>query len=237
MKVVQNTPIKPPIKVGLVDDHDLIRETWAYLINKDEQKYTVTLSAANGKDMINQLASIGKKLIPDIMIVDINMPVMNGFLTVEWLKKMKPDVKIMILTMHSAPDMVVKMIKLGVDAYLTKNSPSAEIYAGLTALADNKSYYSPDITEKIIQSLKQGGSKSENLDYNQIIKIWYDLTEKEKEVVKLFCTELTYTEIANKSNISNRAIESYRVNLFDKFNVKTRVGMAVLAVKNRLIEL
>jgi DNA-binding NarL/FixJ family response regulator len=125
--------ISEKIKIGLVDDHELLGRALAKEISK--LGYNVTLRSLNGQNMIKDLASIQAEKIPDIMIVDINMPVMDGFETVGWLRTNYPNIKIMILNMFNDERRILKMFKLGVNAYLTKDISTEELSVALQSLS------------------------------------------------------------------------------------------------------
>jgi len=162
---------------------------------------------------------------------------MDGFQTVEWLRKNHPTVKIAVLTMFDkSSEIAVRMVKLGVDAYLTKNIDPEELKKSLREIIQNGTYFPVGITSLLIGSIRDSDTQGKQFEESRVRKNFQTLPAKEAEVARYFCTELTYNEIAQKLSYTNRAIETFRVSLFQKFQVTTRVGLAVLLVKYHLVE-
>jgi DNA-binding NarL/FixJ family response regulator len=149
------------------------------------------------------------------------MPVMDGFQTADWLQKNHPEVLVMVLSMQNDEQSVIRMVRNGAKSYLLKNSHPRELESALLKLVENGFYY-PEWASKIIFS-------SINKTSNEALS---KLTEREKEFLKYTITEKSYKEIAELMFCSPRTVESYRDNLFEKLNLKTRVGLAVYAIKN-----
>ena len=155
------------------------------------------------------------------------MPIMNGFETAKWLNENKPDVLIMALSMQNDEESVIKMIKNGAHGYLLKNSHPADLEKALLSLIDVGFYY-PDWASKIVfKNMKQ---------QDKVVKSEFKITDREKEFLKFTTTEMSYKEIADKMFCSPRTVESYRDSLFEKLELKTRVGLAVFALKNGFSE-
>lgn len=212
--------------IALVDDHALLRNGLATLVKN--LGHTVLLEAHNGKDFISKLSS---SPLPDLVLMDINMPEMDGYDTTQWLRENHPKVLVMALSMYDTEGAILRMMKCGARGYILKDSEPAELQEALESLFARGYYYSDLVNDKIIDALN-------NIDGNtNEIKSLVQLTEKESEFLKLACTELTYKEIAEKMHLSPRTIENYRDALFDKLNIKTRIGLAMFAVKNGLVQL
>ncbi|MCZ4223628.1 response regulator transcription factor [Pedobacter rhodius] len=203
--------------IVIVDDHILIAKALQGIID-NFAAFEVIFVCENGRDLIQKLEN--KKNIPDIVLLDISMPIMDGFETVSWLKEHYPDVKVMALSMQGEEKSVIKMVSNGAKAYLLKNAHPVELENALTKL-NNDGFFYPDWASKIIFS-----SLNKNKDAE--IKI----SEREKEFLKYTVTELNYKEIADKMFCSPRTVESYRDQLCEKLELKTRVGLAVFAIKN-----
>ncbi|GAA4198193.1 response regulator transcription factor [Pedobacter jeongneungensis] len=203
--------------IVVVDDHILIAKALQGIIN-NFAAFEVIYVCENGKDLIDKFESNCK--IPDIILLDISMPIMDGFETVSWLKEHKPDIKVMALSMQGEEKSVIKMVSNGATSYLLKNAHPAELENALTRLNANGFFY-PDWASKIIFSSLNKNKDSE-------IKI----SDREKEFLKYTVTELNYKEIADKMFCSPRTVESYRDQLCEKLELKTRVGLAVFAIKN-----
>lgn len=226
---------KMPVKLAIVDDHKLFRKGLINLINLSKEKYLILFEAENGKDMMNKLE---KKLLPDIIIMDIDMPGVDGFQTVAWLKEYHPDVSVLVVSMVSTEEAIVRMLRLGVKGYLSKDIEPEDIHKALLAISTRGYYYTDFLTGRLVQSIQGGSSDPESpASGNAVIKIWEGLSEREREFVKYACSEKTYVQIADEMNLSPKTIDGYRENLFHKFGVKTRVGLALFAVKNMLVDL
>src|ERR1700761_2989399 len=211
------THFKP--SVVLVDDHVLLRNGLANLI-RSFGGYAVLFEAQNGKDLIRQLRPC---YLPDIILLDINMPQMDGYDTALWLKGNFPDIKILALSMYDADNSIIRMLKNGAKGYILKDSSPAELRKALDSVIRKGFHYSEMVTGKLIHTLcleNAGG-----------------LTDREVEFLKLACTELTYKEIADQMHLSPRTIDGYRDALFEKLQVKTRVGLVIYALKNEIAKL
>ncbi|MEO0045004.1 MAG: hypothetical protein RL705_195 [Bacteroidota bacterium] len=204
--------------IAIVDDHILIAQAIKGIIANFED-FEAICECENGQELINKINTHGR--VPDIVLLDISMPVMDGFETANWLQKNHPEVLIMVLSMQNDEQSVVKMVKNGAKSYLLKNSHPRELESALNKLVENGFYY-PEWASKIIFS-------SINKNTNSALS---KLTEREKEFLKYTITEKSYKEIAELMFCSPRTVESYRDNLFEKLNLKSRVGLAVYAIKN-----
>jgi two-component system, NarL family, invasion response regulator UvrY len=222
------TPFKPT--VALVDDHVLLRNGLANLI-RSFGGYAVLFEAQNGKDLIRQLRPC---YLPDIILLDINMPQMDGYDTALWLKDHFPDIKILALSMYDADNSVIRMLKNGAKGYILKDSSPAELRKALDSVVRKGFYYSEMVTGKLIHTLcldGAGGLNEPELKIEHVL----GLNDREVEFLKLACTELTYKEIADQMHLSPRTIDGYRDSLFEKLNVRTRVGLVLYAMKNAIV--
>lgn len=209
--------------IVIVDDHLLIAKALEGIIDNFED-FEVIDVAENGKDMIDKFES-GQK-IPDIILLDISMPLMNGFETAAWLKENHPNIKVMALSMQGDDNSVIKMIRNGAKDYLLKNTHPKDLEIALTKLNSDGFFY-PDWASKIIFSNMSDEKNNEKKK---------KISEREKEFLTYTVTELSYKEIAEKMCCSPRTVESYRDQLCEKFDLKTRVGLAVFAIKNGFAE-
>lgn len=203
-------------KIALVDDHKLFRKGLLELIN-GFSGYTVSLEAENGKDFIRKLFP---EKVPDIVLLDISMPVMDGFDTAVWLQEHHPGVKILALSMSNDDETVLRMLKCGVDGYVLKNVDPAELRMALDAMEINGSYYSSSVSDILKRDLKTTKQPET------------ELTEREVEFLKLVCTELPYKSMAPFLHVSPRVVESTREALFKKLEVVSRTGLVLYAIKN-----
>jgi two-component system invasion response regulator UvrY len=212
-------------RVAVVDDHVLLRNGLAALIRQLDS-YTVLLEANNGKDFINQLSP---SQLPDIVLMDINMPGMDGYDTTLWLKRNYPAIKVLALSMYDNESAVIRMMKCGARGYILKDIDPVEFRSALDSLQRKGYYYSELITGKLIHAVNQSSEP------DQPFKSLACLNDREIEFLKLACSELTYKEIAEKMYLSVRTIDGYRDALFEKLNLKSRVGLVMYAIKNGIV--
>ncbi|PJJ64056.1 response regulator transcription factor [Chryseobacterium geocarposphaerae] len=209
--------------IVIVDDHVLIAKALEGIIDNFND-FEVIYVAENGKDLIQKFEE--KNPVPDIILLDISMPIMDGFETVSWLQENHPEIKVMALSMQGDDKSVIKMVKNGAKGYLLKNTHPKDLEEALTRL-DKDGYFYPEWASKIILS-----NLNSHHDSDTNIKI----SDREKEFLKYTVTELSYKEIAEKMCCSPRTVESYRDQLCEKLDLKTRVGLAIYAIKNGFAE-
>ncbi len=205
--------------IAIVDDHLLIAKALTGIIENFKQ-FEVLYECENGKELTEKLDN--KKSVPDIILLDITMPVMDGFETAAWLKENHPAVQVVALSMQDDEQSLVKMIKAGAKGYLLKNVHPVELEKALNILVKTGNCYPEWATSKVMHSLGKTGTTAEKFIFS----------EREKEFLKYSVTEMSYKEIAEKMFCSPRTVESYRDSLFEKLDLKTRVGLAVFALKN-----
>jgi two-component system, NarL family, invasion response regulator UvrY len=211
------------VSVAIADDHSLLRKALANLVNTFDV-YSVVIEADNGKDLRTKILREG---IPDIVMLDVNMPEMDGFETTQWLYKNYPQIKILALSMLSDERTIIKMFRLGAKGYLLKNTDPEELKQALDSLMDKNVYVSEYVSGKLISGLHH--------DADQPLRELL-LNEKEREFLRWTCTELSYKEIAEKMFISPRTADDYRQVLFNKLKVHSRVGLVMYAIKNGIVE-
>ncbi|OQP53456.1 DNA-binding response regulator [Niastella yeongjuensis] len=210
--------------IVVVDDHILIAEALSGIIQKFRQ-YHVLYEVENGKMLIEKFRH--PKNIPDIVLLDINMPHMDGFETAKWLTQYHPAILILALSMQDEEETLIKMVRYGAKGYLLKNVRPPELEKALDAVVQ-KGYYYPDwITHKLLLNLSSG--KEQNMAIQ--------LNERELVFLQYAASELTYKEIGEKMFCSPRTVESYRDGLFEKFGQKTRIGLVIYALKQGIIKL
>ncbi|HLY69576.1 MAG TPA: response regulator transcription factor [Puia sp.] len=213
-----------PIKIALVDDHILIRDALSTVINTFEN-CTVTLLAVHGNELIQKLT---KNNIPDLIILDINMPELDGFETAKWLKNNYPDILVLVLTMYDSELASIRLLQHGVRGFLKKDIHPHELKFAIESTINTGYYYSNNSAGKLINLLKKEESRN---GANVIV-----LSENELTFLKLGSTDMTYKEIAKEMNISPRTVDNYRDSLFFKLNVKSRVGLVMYAIKNGIVK-
>lgn len=209
--------------VAIVDDHTLIAQALARIVNQFND-FKVIFEVNHGKALMEQLGRIERP--PDVVLLDINMPVMDGFETARWLREHHPKLLIMALSVQDKEETLIKMIRCGATGYLLKNVRAVELEQALHAMC-TRGYYYPDwVAHSVISSLANGKTDAHEPP-----------NEREILFLELAATELTYKEIADRMHCSPRTVEGYRDGLFEKFKVRTRVSLVVYAIKNGLIAL
>lgn len=166
--------------------------------------------------------------LPEIILLDINMPEMDGYETAAWLKSHYPEIKILVLSMYDNENSIIRMLKSGARGYILKDAEPAELKNALDAVAKKGFYYSEFVTGRLIHNINSEDDK-------KTIKNITDLNARELEFLKLVCSELTYKDIADKMCLSARTIDGYRDALFEKLNAKSRVGLVLYAIKNGIV--
>jgi DNA-binding NarL/FixJ family response regulator len=206
--------------IALVDDHRLFRSGMVSLINSFTG-YKILFEAGNGEELTRK---ISPKFKPDIILLDINMPVMDGISTAQWLRKAYPEINIIILSMFEDAEKVLTMVRIGVKGYLLKDAEPHEFEQALKKVTQGEIYYPDFVTRHLVQNFNK---------HSEQVK----LNSREIEFLKLAGTELTYKEIADQMCISARTVDGYRDQLFEKLQIKSRVGLVLYAIKNNMIEL
>ena len=206
--------MKPTIKVAIADDHALLRKGLADLIDSFGS-FRVIMEAGNGMELIDLLNNAPE--LPDIGIIDVNMPVMDGFETMLTLRRKWPEIKVLALSMYNNEYTIIRMLRNGALGYLLKNCDPIEFQKALTALADN-SYYGSELTS-------HGGG----------LPATANITPRELEFLTLCCSELAYKEIAARMGLSSRTVEDHRDNLFKKLKLNSRAGLVMYAMNAGII--
>lgn len=168
----------------------------------------------------------------DLILLDVNMPEMDGIEITRAVKAKSPDTIILAVTMHNEESFLKNMIKNGASGYILKNTDKEELLEAIKTVMDGKNYFSKEVTENLLHSMMPGDPKKSNGIHQPEIKI----SRREKEVLKLICEEFTTPEIADKLCISLNTVESHRSNLLTKLNVRNLAGLVRVAINNRLID-
>ncbi len=209
------------IKVALVDDHKLLRNSLGILIEM-LQGFEIILQADNGKDFINQLVG-GKS--PDIALVDITMPVMDGIETTLYLTKHYPAIKVIALSMIRNDLIVIRMLKNGARGYILKDCEPAELKKALYDVFE-KGYYYNELFTPLMKAKERHGDEV-------YLKM---LNEQEITFLRWACSEKTHKEIAIEMGLSHRTIDGYRDSLLKKLNLTSRVGLVIFAMKAGIVQ-
>ena len=212
------------IKVALADDHILLRNALASLIDSYGDCKVIHL-AANGRNLVDLIQS-GQT--PDVTILDLNMPQMDGFETAEWLQKNHPEIHVLMLTMYDSELSLIRLLQAGVKGFLKKDTHPDELKFALHSVMQSGYYYSNHTTGKLVNLFRN------NPDGNNSLRKAM-LSDQELQFLKLACTDLTYKEIAQQMNLNPRSVDSLRDQLFIKLDVKSRVGLAMVAIRHGVV--
>ncbi|WP_251833395.1 MULTISPECIES: response regulator transcription factor [Kaistella] len=211
-----------PIKIAIVDDHKLVSKALENMISYNPN-FDVIMNSPNGQDFIEKLRATQD--FPDVVLMDINMPIKNGIETTADLTREFPQLKVIALTMEDHEGTIIKMLKAGAKGYLLKDMSPDILFDAIDIVHKKGIFY----TDLVTQSLLKIKTEEKFMDsLNETLK------DRELEFIKLACSELTYREIADKMFVSPRTIDGYRDSVFVKLNVKSRVGIVLFAIKHNL---
>jgi len=206
-------------RVFLADDHSLLLEAFSSLL---EPKYEVVGSAMDGREMLTKV----KNTNPDVVVLDIAMPNLNGFDAGEKLKKLIPDVKLIFLTANDDPDMVTEAFRIGANGFLLKSSAASELFQAIDAVLRGDNYVTPEITKDMISaSVKNKGSE----------KIHGSLTLRQREVLQLLAEGKTMKQVAGILNITARTVAFHKYQIMDDLDIKTNSELIQYAMKHGII--
>lgn len=211
--------------IALTDDHILLRNGLAGLLKN--LGHEILFEADNGKQFI---AKLDKKRLPDIVMMDINMPEMDGYETSRWLRENHPQVKILALSMYDNEKSIIQMLQNGARGYILKDSEPALLKRAIDDILEKGYHFSDFVSGRMmhmITGMDTGNGSAKKLALN----------DRELNFLKFTCTEMTYKEIAEKMCVSPRTIDGYRDALLEKLHLKTRVGLAMYAIKNGLVDI
>ena len=211
------------IKVMIADDHKMVREGIKQLLELDEN-ISVVAMASDGEECLSFL----KDWLPDVLLLDINMPNKNGLEVLEEIKDQNLDVKVIILTVHNEVDYLLRAVEMGVDGYILKDSGSAELINAIIMVMNGESYIQPDMIPMLNSKMVIRNSDKEKIK---------NLTKRELEVLILVSEGMFNKEIADKLEISERTVKNHISNIFKKIDVADRTQAAVFAIKNSLIHI
>jgi len=210
------------INLGLVDDHQLFSKSLEMML-ASFKGFSVVVDARNGVELQKKIASLD--VLPDILLIDVNMPIMNGVQTATWMKENYPAIKLAALSMNDNDQSIIDMFKAGCCAYLFKDTHPDDFELALNQIY-HKGHYNSD-HHQLNYSKLVAGLESEAVH----------LTEKEKEFLTLACSDKTYRQVAVVMKLSERTVDGYRESLFKKFNVQSRTGMALEAIRRGFVKI
>ena len=205
----------------VVDDHMLLSQAIGGLVDAFEQ-FEVLYLCKNGQELIQQFKN--KKNIPDVVLMDVNMPILNGIETTAHLKEHFPEVKVLALSVEEDETTILKMLRAGAKGYLMKDVKKAELNEALLEVIENGYYHTNTIAKILVDSLRPKEGSVANLK------------EREIEFIRHACTEKTYREIADIMCLSPKTVEGYRDVLFEKLNLRNRTGLVIYAIKNKIFK-
>lgn len=212
--------MKSSYKVYIADDHTLFRKAMVTLLQTFD-RVSLVKDAENGKELINLV----KAEVPDVAIVDLQMPIMDGAATCEYLISRYPLVKLIILTMHDSNKFILHMMEMGVHAFLLKNAEPDELEKALYSVVE-KDFYHNDLVASV---LRKNVKDKEKLPRNKPMFQQSELTEREREILVLICQELTMKEIGLRLFLSENTVRNHRVNIMEKVGVNNIVGLVKFA--------
>ncbi|MDR1860157.1 MAG: response regulator transcription factor [Bacteroidales bacterium] len=210
-------------KIVLVDDHTLFRNGLKILLNSLESCMVVG-EAANGQEFLDLLCTT----VPDIVLLDIDMPVMDGIQAAKLALQTHPDLKIITLSMFGEEDYYYKMVDAGVKGFLLKNSDMADVKAALTAVSEGGNFFSSELLHNLVSNLRTRHKPDER----QAI-----LSSREIEILLLVCQGLSNQEIADKLYISKRTVDKHRSNILEKSECKNTAQLVMYGIRNKLVEI
>ena len=208
------------IKIVVTDDHKLSRKGMAALLSDFDFIGEIS-EAGNGEELLALLQN--EKPLPDVILLDLKMPVLDGVEAHQQIRTLYPDVKVIILTMEDDEQYILHLINEGVNGYLLKNADPEEVEKSILRVLENGYYFSEDISNIVLRNLKKK-EKSEAV-------INPDFTDRELQVLELICREFSNGEIAEAMNISIRTAEGYRQKLVEKSGARNIAGLVIMAIK------
>ncbi len=214
-----------PIRVIIADDHEIFRDGFKVMLKK-QTEVEIVAEAENGKELIE----LAKEHQPDVVITDVKMPQLDGIEATKQIKKDLPHIEIIALTMFDEENLVIDMLEAGAKGYLLKNTNKAEVVQAVKAVYKQETYYCNSTSNKLAQMI----AKSRFNPYKSIKKPSFN--EKEIEIIRLICKELSNKEIASELGLSTRTIEGYREKILEKIEAKNIAGLVIYAIKHNIYQ-
>jgi len=205
--------------VVVVDDHALLSQAIGGLVDGFEQ-FTVLYTCMNGQELLDKLKN--PKNIPDVVLMDVNMPILNGIETTAHLHQSHPQIKVLALSIEEDETVILKMLRAGAKGYLMKDVKKGELQRALVEVIEKGFHHTNTVTKVLVESL------SDKANPQALLK------ERELEFIKHACTEMTYKEIAEVMFLSPKTIEGYRNAIFEKLNLRNRTGLVIYAIRNKI---
>ncbi|MGH1384972.1 response regulator transcription factor [Kordia sp.] len=212
------------IKVGITDDHALFREGVKLIIDNFEG-IEVILEAENGRELLTKL----KNEVPDVILLDLEMPEMDGIETTQKLREYYPDIKVLILSMHKEERMITYLMEIGANGYILKDAAPGEFEEAIRSVYEKGFYFNESVSFAMLNGLKDKTKKPPKIGKD------YHLTSREMEVLALIAQGLTTAEMGEKLFLSSRTIEGHRNNLLSKLDAKNTAALIIKAIQEKLI--
>jgi two-component system invasion response regulator UvrY len=214
--------MKEKIKIALVDDHTLFRKGLAGLVKDLDPLHHIIWEAENGKECLVRI----QEELPDILLMDVSMPVMDGYQLAEAIKQQYPALPILVVSMVDKEESLIRMLRAGIRGYLSKDTEPEELLKAISSILNKGYYYTDHITGKLIKALQDDNT----VNGNEIL-----LSDREKQLLELVCSDDTYKEIADKMFLSPKTVDTYRMSLFEKLQVKSRTGLVLYAIRTGIV--
>jgi len=212
------------VAIAVIDDHTLFRKGIVSLLAESDE-INILFDASNGLEM-QEL--INADALPEVILMDINMPKMDGYAATKWVTTTYPSIKVLALSMYDDDKPIIEMLKSGAGGYLLKESKTTDLINAIKTISAHGYFMNNLVSGKLIRSLQDDKPVKSNID---------DLSANELKFLQFCCSELTYKEIAEKMNLSHHTIDNYRESLFHKLEIKSRTGLVLFAIRNELIKL
>jgi DNA-binding NarL/FixJ family response regulator len=213
------------IRIALTDDHKLIRAGIRVLLEQVDD-FEVVLEAANGEEL---LSALPRKRV-DVVLLDINMPVLDGIETTKILRQKFPKVKIIMLSLHDEDRFILHLMELGASGYLLKDAEPEEVEKAIRIVKEGEVYFNDTVSKVMFRKATNKSVRS-----SKVFNYKVDLSERELEVLNLICEGLTNAQIAEEISLSQRTVEGYRLRMLNKLKVKNTAGLVAYAIKNHLV--
>lgn len=214
-----------PITLAIADDYKIFRDGLKLCFNADEN-LKVLFEADNGEDLIKELANQQ----PDIIIMDLNMPLLDGMEATKIIRKKYETIKILVVTMYDNDKFIIHLMENGANGYLLKNADPKEIIKAIYIVYENGYYFNDLVNKALLKKLVIKNNLKPSFNHN------IELTEREQEVLKMICEEKTTPEIGKEIFLSPRSVEGIRQRLIEKVGVRNTAGLVMFAVKNGLVD-
>ena len=213
------------ITIAIADDYKIFRDGLKVGLSMDDN-LDVIAEADNGEDLLKLLETIH----PDIILMDLNMPILDGMEATKRVKKQYPTIKVLVVTMYDDDKFIIHLMEIGANGYLLKNAEPEEIRKSIYAVHENGYYFNDLVNKALLKKLVLKNNLRPSFNNN------IEFTEREQEVLKLICEEKTATEIGKEIFLSPRSVEGIRQRLIEKVGVRNTAGLVMFAIKNGIVE-